>query len=298
MERIIALLIVFAILFVSCDKEEGSKTPPLINFKQGEYTKDGDYIPVGGKLTFGIAASGSGAPITNFRVQRIINGVSITELDKGLFITEGGLDFDVNSVKSGAQEELWRFMVMNANRDSAVITLTIFLGEGSAYGPIKHFPSIKVGMQNNTEYPQFLDLRTGTLYTSQTVTGNENAIDLLGFVYYTGGVMSPTLSCPQYSSVPGHYPMVTSWPVRRSTLYDYNSVDNNLVNLQQFEAAANDSLLVASYRPQNVSGLCKFCFTGKIVPFKTEEGKFGLIRVIHADEVPEGYMELEVKVQE
>jgi hypothetical protein len=153
-------------------------------------------------------------------------------------------------------------------------------------------------MQNNSEFPHFLDVNTGDLYTNESVAGNEAIIDVLGFVYLTGGIMSPTLSCPQYTSVPGHYPIVGGWSVRNSTLYDYNAVDNDLVNHQDFDNATNDSLLVVSFNPQSASGNCKYCFTGKIVPFRTETGKYGMIRVIHADVVPEGYMELEVKVQE
>jgi len=292
---IIALLV---ILSFGCKEDEDPTGQPLVNFKSGDYTKDGDYIPIGGKLTFGIAASGGGVPITNLRVMRIVNGNAIIEIDKGLYITEGGLDYDVNAVKSGAKVEQWHFMVMNANRDSATISLTVFLGEGSAYGPIKHFPSLRIGMQNNSEFPQFLDVNTGGLYTNESVEGNEAAIDILGFVYLTSGIMSPTLSCPQYTSVPGHYPIVGGWSVRNSTLYDYTAVDNDLVNPQDFENASNDSLLVVSFNPQSASGNCKYCFTGKIVPFRTEAGKYGMIRVIHADVVPEGYMELEVKVQE
>ncbi len=52
-----------------------------------------------------------------------------------------------------------------------------------------------------------------------------------------------------------------------------------------------------SFNPQSVSGLCKYCNTGKIVPFKTEDGKFGLIRVVHADLFDAGYMELDIKIQ-
>jgi hypothetical protein len=91
---------------------------------------------------------------------------------------------------------------------------------------------------------------------------------------------------------------VGSWSTRNSTLYDYNAVDNDLVSLDDFNAATNDSLLVAAFKPQSTSGNCKFCFPGKIVPFKTQNGKYGLIRVIHADQVAEGYMELEIKIQE
>lgn len=291
-------LILVVITFCYCKDSSEVITPPQIDFLAGEYTLDGDIVPLGGKLSFGVKVISTDLPITNIRVQRIADGVTIVEADKGMYFTEGELDYELTAVKSAAELEEWVFMVMNSNRDSAKNSLTIHLGEGADWGSIKHFASLMIGMQNNTEFPHFLDLKTGNLYTNQTVAGNEASIDLLGFVYLTNGVMSPTLSCPQYSSVPGHYPIVGDWSTRNSTLYDYNAVDNDLVDPLEFENAFNDSLLVVSYRPANTSGNCKFCFTGKIIPFKTQGGKYGLIRVIHADVIPEGYMELEVKIQE
>ncbi len=295
----ILLIILFIFpLIISCEKEETNNTPPTIEFQDGDYTQHGDHVPIGGNLKFGITATRGGAPLTNLRVQRITDGAAITELELGLFIEEEVYTHTITAVKSSAQEEEWKFMVMNANRDTAYITRTVYLGEGSAYGPIKHFPSIKIGMQDNSEHPHYLNLNTGETFNNETVAGNEATVDLLGFVYLTGGIMSPTLSCPNYSSVPEHYPSVTNWPDKSSTMYDYNAVDNDLVDPDEFEAATNDSLLVNSYSPGSVSGNCKYCFTGKIIPFRTQEGKYGLIRVIHADEVSEGYMELEIKIQE
>lgn len=301
MKPVMFYVFLMVLVILGCEKEQESHRPPIIVLKSGEYTASGQTIPVGGKLSFGITASSADAPLTNLRIQRVVNGNSITELDKGIYITESGLDLVFNAVKSAAEIEFWRFMVMNANRDSAVTTLTVFLGEGSAYGPIHHFQLLRVGMQHNTQYPQFLDLHTGNLFTSTSVDGNEAMVDFVGFVYLTSGVLSPTLCCPAYtgsSSVTTHYPQIANWPVRRATLYDYFSSDNNLVNSAKFEAAQNDSLLVASYNPQNVSGLSKFAYTGKIIPFKSEDGKYGLIRVHHSDITTDGYMELEIKIQQ
>lgn len=296
--NILLAILLISPLIISCEKEETDSTPPTIEFQDGGFTQDGDYIPIGGNLNFGITATRGGAPLTNLRVHRIADGVAITELELGLFIEEEEYSHTVTAVKSSAQEEEWMFMVMNANRDTASITRTVYLGEGSAYGPIKHFPSVKIGMQDNSEYPHYLNLNTGEVFDNEAVAGNETTVDLLGFVYLTGGIMSPTLSCPNYSSVPEHYPSVADWSEKNSTMYDYNAVDNDLVDPDKFETAINDSLLVNSYSPGSVSGNCKYCFTGKIIPFRTQEGKYGLIRVIHADEFSEGYMELEIKIQE
>ncbi|MEN6502838.1 MAG: hypothetical protein ABFC55_10720 [Tenuifilaceae bacterium] len=296
--RKLTICLIAIFLLAACSEKESVDTPPSITFQTGSYTQDGEAVPLGGKLTFGITANGGSEPLTNIRIQRVAGGNVITEVDKGLFVKNVDYPYVVNAVKSDASEEVWRFMAMNSKRDSVVITRTVLLGEGVAYGPIRHFPSVKIGMQNNTEYPHFLCLSTGTTYSNEEVAGNEASIDLLAFVYQTSGIWSPTLNCPQYTTAPSYYPIVGSWTTRNSTLYDYNAVDNNLVSLDEFNAATNDSLLVASFKPQSSSGNCKFCFTGKIVPFKTQQGKYGLIRIIHADQVAEGYMELEIKIQE
>ena len=91
--------------------------------------------------------------------------------------------------------------------------------------------------------------------------------------------------------------MFADWTVRNSTTYDYKTSDNDLVSVEQFDSAENDSLLVAGYKPQNVSGLCKYCYTGKVIPFKTAGGKYGLIKVIKADEQEGGSMQIAVKIQ-
>lgn len=296
------LLLMFVLAIVTaCEKIEPTLNKPLVALKTGEYTADGSEVPVGGKLTFGITATEGSAPLTNIVIKRITNGIVSTELDQGIYLPSGGLDYTFRATKSGAQREEWHFKVMNARRDTASVSLTVHLGEGSAYGPINHYPSLIIGMQHNPELPQFVNLRSGNIFTTGTVTGNEASIDLVAFVYFTGGVMSPTLCCPAYSgssSVTGHYPAIAGWPVRNSTLYDYYTSDNDLINPADFETAANDSLLVQAYKPGNVSGLCKFMFTGRIVPFKTSDGKYGLIRVKHADTESDGYMEIEVKVQQ
>ena len=66
---------------------------------------------------------------------------------------------------------------------------------------------------------------------------------------------------------------------------------------RSFDEADNDSLLVNAYRPGSVSGLSKYAYTGKVVPFRTADGKYGLIRVIRADEVATGEMEIAIKIQ-
>ncbi len=292
------LFLVFLLIIAGCAQEDSTDNLPFIILKQGsEFTSDGSMVPVGGQMRFGISAVGGGAAITDLRVKRITESEVITELDRGMFVESGGLDTTLIYIKSDADSETWNIFIMNNNRDTAFVTLTVLKGEGSAYGEIRYYPTVIIGFQSNQQYQHYLDLDSGIVYSSSNVQGNEDRVDLAGFYYITSGRSSPTLTCPGYPSAVGYYPEFNDWPVKNSTSYDYKSVDNDLISSDQFEAATNDSLLVAAYQPQNVSGLCKFCYTGKIVPFKTSGGKYGLIKVIRADEEEGGSMEMAIKIQ-
>lgn len=296
------IIAIFLIGLFSCKKEsENHITPEISLNNESLYTQNEQFVPVGGKLKFGIKAISLGEIITDLKIIRVSDGKTIVELDKGIF-SRDSFSMDFNPTKSIATKDIWKFFIMNSNRDSASTTLTVNLGAGSAYGEINHYPSIIIGMQNNTGLPNYVDLHTGNLYTKTNISGHEGAIDLVAFVYTTSGILSPTLCCPGYtgsSSVTGadRYPEIESWSVKNLTSYDYYSSDNNLVPLTDFDNAKNDSLLVTAFKPGSVSGLCKYCFTNRIIPFKTEDGKYGMVHVKHADQTTNGYMELEIKIQ-
>ena len=283
--------------FLSCTKEDPVAKTFLILKTGTGYVADGDQIPPGGAIKIGVMASGTGVPLTYIRIDRIIDSDTTVQYDRGIFIGSEGLDIDLSFSKSIAQEEIWKVTVMNADRVSAVKTLKIYKSEGSAYGAINYFPGIIIGLQNNTATNQYLDLDNGLVYNHSSVTGHETEIDLLAYFYLTSGLPSPTFTCPGYTATVAYYPLLLNWLVKNSTLFDYYSVDNNLVAQEAFDAAENDSLLVAAYQSSKVSGNCKFCYTGKIVPFKTQAGKYGLIKVLRADTSNEGTIEMSVKIQ-
>jgi len=299
MRRLYWLMPLFlsALLTSGCSEEETTDSYPFIIFKQGnEYVVEGDSVPVGGQIRFGISAVGGGSPITNLRIKRIMGEETIVELDKGLFLDKGGLDSTFLFTKSSAPVETWNFFIQNSNRDTASVSMTVFKGSGSAYGPINFYPSIFLSYHGNQEFPHFLDLHNGIAYGLDNVAGHEQDIDLAAFWYITSGNSSPTLTCPAYPSAQTYYPVFENWTVKNPTTYDYKTSDNNLVSVEEFEAAENDSLLVNGYLPQNISGLCKYCYAGKVIPFRTVDGKYGMVRVIRADEQEDGIMEIAIKI--
>ncbi|NTW26089.1 MAG: hypothetical protein HGA37_15430 [Lentimicrobium sp.] len=261
------------------------------------YTVNQAIIPVGGTIRIGVLASGSGSPLTYIRIERITGSDTLTQLDRGIYYGSEGLDADYTFAKDTAALEIWRIMVMNADRDTAMKTLTVLRGEGYDYGGINYFQSVTLSYQNSSTAGHFLDADKGLVYNTANVAGKENEIDILAYYYVTSGLSSPTLTCPGYTSAIGYYPELAGWSSKNNTLYDYNSSDNDLVNPLDFDAATNDSLLITAYKPDKVSGNCKYCYTGKVIPFKTQAGKYGLLKVISADETETGIIEFAIKIQ-
>lgn len=288
---------VIACISLSCTKDSETSSASLILKTGTTYTKNEAYIPLGGTIRIGVLASGAGSPLTYIRIDRITGHDTLTQLDRGIFVNDEGLDEDYTFSKDTASSELWRIMVMNADRDTAIRTLTVYKASGTAYGPIYYFENIKLSYQNNHTGGHFLDVNTGTVFDEAGVAGHESEIDLMAYFYITSGLPSPTFTCPGYTAAVGYYPQISSWTIKNTTLYDYKSSDNDLIPVSKFDEAQNDSLLVTAYKPDKVSGNCKYGYSGKVIPFKTQEGKYGLIKVILADEKEDGVMEIALKIQ-
>lgn len=275
-------LVVFAIWLVACSKTDKDGPLPEIRFKtQSTYTHDGDSVKMGAALKFGLIVNGNGEKITNLVIKSFSNGIVTNRVDKGYYtdVLEETFNFNMTS----EYDEIWTFTVMNQNRAMVSKTMTIYNGGPAEYQPIISFDTLRMGYQDNILYGQFLDATNGIVYSSTTVSGHESEIDLLIY-YFTGSTSYPGVSCPGYVSATGYYPAISSWAVKNETLYDYNTSDNNLISPQVFDAARNDSLLIHAFNSSKTSGLCKYAYTGKIIPFKTKAGKYGMIKIHLADD--------------
>ena len=288
-------------VLVSCKKDE-EKTPPAITFKQGsKYTTDGEVIKVGHKLIFGIQANGNGANITNFTIKKIlVDGSSITVMDTGM--NAGNLDVEKVYYQNVEDEVEWTFTVMDKNRMSSQISLTVFKNPDSQFGGIYYYPSITMGYQYNTEFGHFLDPFTGRVYFEDSATLLQNDMHFL--VYY---IVDDDLPSPVFSSAGEmdnfsteaklFYPCIIDWQTRRYTKWDI-SVDDDPIPAEAYDQAFNDSLLIVSY--DDVWGKKKFKWAtnGRIIPFQTADGKFGLVKVLNAEHAENGKIEFSIKIQQ
>lgn len=313
-----SLFLLLGMLFVSgltgCKKDIEVHQSALFLKTGTIYTAHNAEVSQGGTIRIGVLASGAGAPLTYLRIERIterkvINvnafGTMVTTVrdtlvqkDKGLYLGDEGLDEDFTFAKDTFAVEEWRVLVMNADKSVATGSLTVKRGTGTDWGAIKHYTDMELSLQDHLAGNWYLDADQGAIYNALTVAGHEAEVDIVGYFYITSGLPSPTLACPGYTSVVGYYSVINGWNTRNTTLYDYASADNNLVSPARFDEAVNDSLLVTAYKPDKVSGNCKYCYTGKVIPFKTAQGKYGMVKVVLAEENAAGTMKLEVKIQE
>lgn len=294
------LLGIMILVFASCEKDEERK-PPSISLMNGlEYTADGSVVEIGRPLKFGIEAAGDGANITNFTIKILSAGETRTVLDSGL----NSPQFTVNEIFYQGVEDTaeWVFTVMDKNRLKASTSLMIYKDPNSAFGGIRHYPSVVMGMDENDQIGHFFTPSTGKEWMIDSAAMNQELIDLL--VYFKmsedSGVLlpSPTFSSPGETENGAFefYPGLADWSTLNYTKYDIRA--DNGVTGEAFDAAHNDSLLIVSYDDVWGKRRYKWAHAGTIIPFMTAGGKKGLIRVLQADTVATGIIEFEMKIQQ
>jgi len=291
------LLITLSFASIFCNKED-SKTPPVIKLKTGEiYVENDDIVAIGKPIVFGIEAVAGDEHITNLVVKKVLSdGTSITMLDSGLF--EKQLITDKIFYQSIEETVVWKISVMDRNRLSDTIKVTVHKDPNSKFGGIYEYSSIKMGFQENTDYGHFLDPFTGKVYDNDTAQMNQEKIHVATYYYVSSDLPSPTLASPGevYKDILVYYPFLSEWTIQNTTNWDI-SVDNNPVAVSDFDAAHNDSLLIVEY--DDVWGKSKFKWAtvGRVIPFQTANGKRGMVKVIETVNTETGYMVFDLKIQ-
>jgi hypothetical protein len=294
--RLIYFLCIILVI-TGCKKDE-NPSPPVILLAAGTgYTQSGAVVAVGGKLRFGISASGKDANITNFVVKKIMpDGSSKVMLDSGL----NSSSFTVSETffQSVEQEARWTFQVMDKNRQFGTAAITIYKDPASVWGGIYEFPVIKLGYQQNNQFGHFLVPSTGNVWFADTAFIHQDLIDIIAYYYEDGTDPSPTFSSAGETGggITEYYPEINSWTTKRYTKWDI-SVDANPIPVADFETCHNDSLLIMSYDDVWGKRKFKYAYPDVVIPFLTASGKKGLIRVLSSDNDPAGTISFSIKIQ-
>lgn len=296
---LIILIFIMTGMTTSCKKSENSNPPSISLLSGNEYTPNGSVVKVGGKLTFGVTASGMDANITNFVIKKIMPDGSVKVVfDSGLNST--GFSVKQTFYQNVEEEAQWTFQVMDKNRQFATTSLTIYKDPNSAWGGILEFPLITMGYQNNITYGHYLSTSDGKVWFADSAVTRQPVIDLVTYFYIDDDLLNaPTLSSPGElgGGITMYYPEIGQWTTKNYTKYDI-SVDNEPIPATVFDACHNDSLLIVSYDEVWGKRKFKYAYPGVVVPFITAGGKKGLVKVITADNDPAGIISFSMKIQQ
>jgi hypothetical protein len=185
---------------------------------------------------------------------------------------------------------------------TAQITMVINKDPNSAYGGIYYYPSVKIGYQSNTIYGHYMNPSSGLVYFEDSANVHQDLINVLSYYNVSDG---PVLSSPGEmdnfgTDVQVYYPDVVNWTTRKYTKWDI-SIDNGTntpITTTAFNEAQNDSLIIIGYHDIWGKKKFKFAETGKIIPFITNAGKKGLIKVNNAQTAEDGYIDVDIKIQQ
>lgn len=280
------------LILISCNKES-NETLPVINLKNNAgYTTNKCYL-TNHIIKLGIIASGKDANITNLVIKCKGKDFTKTITDEGC--NTSLLDIEKSFTNVWGDTLQWTITVMDKNRNFASLNIITF-DTSKIYAPIKSYTNLEMGIQNNASLPQLLNAANGTLYSVAQGQQNPGLIDVLCYFYVTSGLPSYTFSSAGDSDAPLYYPFVSSLSIKNYTDWDYATQ----LSAASFDNCSTDSLLVASFHSGAgfSSRKYKFADAGKVVPFKTQSGKIGLIKVLSVSGNEAGKIVFDLKIQQ
>lgn len=280
----------FLLLFLVSCRKEGNTMPPTIAFKTGPgYVSHDTTLQVGETILVGIDAAGEGANLTYFHVG--IHGIGTqTFLDSGM--NQPSLRYDLSITKTAGESELWRFLVMDRDRNVSQITLTLLRDSVTLYGPIRTITDLILGAQGNISTGSFYSLLSERSYFLDEASLAQDSIDM---IYYFDQY-DATLASPAEADAPVVFSGPTgiaTWTVKNETRFDSTAIDP-----VAFDQSINDSLILAAYEPVNLKRKAKYIHPGTVISFRDPRGKLGLILIKEVIPGPSGSVTLDLKIQE
>jgi len=290
MKQIPALFIVLLVIITACSENGEIPEPSVVVGSGGEMVTHGDTIGEGTLMKFRLLLNGNGSHISNLVATITQGDQKRTMMDIGLWKTS--LDTVVAFYKGNWETEQWTFTAMTSERTFATASLTIYRDTVSAYDPIVTYPDITLSFQGGTG-AHYFDAETGETLTETEAAQRQDEVDFVVYYYVDGSKPSPTFSSPGDEDAATYYPAIKSWNTFNYTKWDYVSQ----TTVAAFDQAETDSLLIAKYDDVWGRRKYKYAYAGWVFPFRTTNGKIGLVKVIRADNDANGTIQFAVKVQ-
>jgi len=280
------MLVSASMLFTSCSKDDG-KGAPTLNFKTGTgYTSANATVNYNDTVKIGIVATSNGSDNI---VKLVLKADDQVIMDSTLNAIQVSLDFNI--VKGASASETWKFSVTYAA--GKVTESNIVLSRPST--EIASYSAVKLGAQDNTTDPSFFSTSDGTTYFQSAAFNNQAKIDMFCFYENTTSHQNFTTLGAPGSNITGIFSGNTApdnYTVKNLTYFVKTTL-----TAAQFEAITNDEVILQSYDPSNQFKKAKNLQAGDVWAFKTQAGKFGVLKVTSVVPETNGSLEMAVKIQ-
>jgi len=285
------LILICLYCFYSCSKEESSNTiQPFIELKTaGIYTSHDTAIAEGSQICIGIKATANGGE--NLCNLIVLSNHSLSLLDYGF--NAPGIDKDIIIYKNADSIQRISIIIRNKNGGSDSVKL-ILRKNGSAYQSILSY-NLTLGGQNNTSTGSFASFSNGLVYSLTDASQNQDLIDLL--YYYSAANLEYNCMSSAGGNVTGIYSTANApenWIIKNTTYFSRSVIN---IPLSSFDNAQNDSIIIANLFT-NGGRKAKALTNMQIWGFKTQTGKFGLLKVIEVNGQENGTVKFAVKMQQ
>jgi len=286
--------ILFALTFVACDEDDSITYPnPTISLVTDVgFVSTDSVIGVGQTFTVVVHAEWNGQHnLTNIIAK--LNGDNY--LDLGIFAET--YDREIELTKGLEDTEEWEFIIRDIEGNSASVSLTITKDPNISYGEIDEFLNVQLGAQNSIEYGSFLSFNNGLVYNLESAYNNQEIINM-AYVYDNYDDFEESVITSPGANVDdayiGQYG-VTNWEIRNTIRYSRAAID---VSVEDFDAAANDSILIAnSFGYESGGRKTKFLAPDDIYSFVTDDNRTGLFKVVSTSGTDNGYIILDIKLE-
>lgn len=279
--------------FNSCDQDEkiDHLNPTIKLMVSPEYISSDTSISVGQTFTVAVHAEYNGYDkLTNFIA--MLNDERY--LDLGIYAES--YDREVEISKGLSEVDNWEFVIRDMEGNSSSVCLTIFNDQEIVYGDIDEYPNVKLGAQNSTEYGSFFSTENGETYTLEGAYNHQEVIDILYYYDDFDKLEENIITSPGANLIgvfSGTYD-VTDWDFKNTTRFSRSELD---VNIEEFNAAENDSILIAnSFAFESGGRKTKFLKPGDIYSF-VRGSRTGMFKVVSTEGTTEGNIVIDIKIQ-
>ncbi len=282
-------IICLLLIMFSCNEKEGEGAGPDIRLINEDGLISSDTIISPGQLmSFGLEATKGDFDITQFLIRVKGETVQIW-FDTGMYTPH--LVWQGSFAKSYTDHEEWEFIVRDRYGHQQMTSIIIDADSSGVPGPIDYFPNILLGAQNNQDVKGFLNLKENLRYFQQEAFQNQELIDI---IFYLGEddhtLGSPGANIEDGIFNPEYSP--TSWDVRNTSRF----IPLGL-SVEEFNQIENDSVLLISYTEGEGKRKAKNLQTDNVFSFKTQDLRFGMIKVNEVIGLDDGTVSIDIKIQ-